>query len=122
MIVASAPAFMQKTAPYSDFTAACHTVKLGMEIEPFQLLSRWQAMGYRLENMVEVPGTMSHRGGIIDIYPPTSDLPARLEFFGNTIDSIRLFDPANQRSLRAVSCHNYRSSHRTINLPGKIAS
>jgi len=103
LIVASAPAFMQKTAPYSDFTAACHAVRLGMEVEPFHLLSQWQAMGYRLENMVEVPGTISHRGGIIDIYPPTSDLPARLEFFGNTVDSIRLFDPANQRSLRAVS-------------------
>lgn len=60
-------------------------------------------MGYRLGNIVEVPGTISHRGGIIDIYPSTSDLPARLEFFGNTIDSIRLFDPAGQRSLRAVS-------------------
>ena len=103
LVVASAPAFMQQTAPYNDFTAACHTISSGMEVEPFQLLSRWQALGYRLESMVEVPGTISHRGGIIDIYPPTSDLPARLEFFGNNVDSIRLFDPANQRSLRTVS-------------------
>ena len=56
-------------------------------------------MGYTLGNIVEIPGTMSHRGGIIDIYPPTSELPARLEFFGNTIDNIRLFDPATQRSV-----------------------
>ncbi|MFC1941118.1 transcription-repair coupling factor [Chloroflexota bacterium] len=103
LIIASAPAFMQKVASYSNFTAAGHTISLGMEVEPFHLLSRWQAMGYRLEDMVEVPGTISHRGGIIDIYPPTSDLPARFEFFGNTVDSIRLFDPANQRSLRTVS-------------------
>ena len=103
LIVTSAPALMQKTTPYSDFTPTCHTIKLGMEAEPFCLLSRWQAMGYRIENIVEVPGSVSHRGGIIDIYPSTSNLPARLEFFGNTIDSIRLFDPANQRSLKAVS-------------------
>ncbi len=103
LIVASAPAFMQKVTTYSDFAAACHSIKLGMEVEPFQLLSQWQAMGYRLEDMVEVPGTISHRGGIIDIYPPNSDWPARLEFMGNTIDSIRLFDPANQRSLKTVS-------------------
>ncbi|MFC1966860.1 transcription-repair coupling factor, partial [Chloroflexota bacterium] len=102
LIVTSAPALMQKVTPYSDFTAAGHSVRLGMEVEPFTLLGRWQAMGYKLEDMVEVPGTMSHRGGIIDIYPPTSDLPARLEFYGNTIDSIRLFDPADQRSLKAV--------------------
>ncbi len=103
LVVASALAFMQKTTPHRDFTAACHTIKQGMDIEPFVLLSRWQAIGYRMENIVEVPGTISHRGGIIDIYPPTSDRPARLEFFGNTIDSIRLFDPASQRSLTTVS-------------------
>jgi len=103
LILASAPAFMQKTAQYSDFTAVGHTIRLGMEVEPFHLLGQWQAIGYRLENMVEVPGVISHRGGIIDIYPPTSDLPARLEFFGNTVDSIRLFDPTNQRSLGPVS-------------------
>jgi len=103
LIVTSAPALMQKTTPYSDFTSTGHTIKPGMDVEPFKLLGRWEAMGYRMENIVEVPGTISHRGGIIDIYPATSNLPARLEFFGNTIDSIRLFDPANQRSLRAVS-------------------
>jgi len=103
LIVTSAPAFMGKTTPHSDFASACHTIKLGMNIEPFHLLSRWGAMGYQVENIVEVPGTISHRGGIIDIYPPTSNLPARLEFFGNTIDSIRLFDPTNQRSQTSVS-------------------
>ena len=103
LIVASASALMTKTPPYNDFAAACHTVKPGMEIEPLNLLGQWERMGYRLESMVEVAGTMSRRGGIIDIYPSTSELPARLEFFGNTVDSIRLFDPASQRSVRAVS-------------------
>ena len=103
LVVASASALMQKTTQYSDFTSTCHAIRLGMEIEPLYLLSQLEAMGYRLENIVEMPGTISHRGGIIDIYPPTSELPARLEFFGNTVDSIRLFDPANQRSQTAVS-------------------
>ncbi len=103
LVVTSAPALMQKTTPHSDFTSACHTVKLGMNIEPFHLLRQWEAMGYRMENMVEMPGTIGHRGGIIDIYPPTSDLPVRLEFLGNTIESIRLFDPASQRSLTSAS-------------------
>ncbi|TRZ50613.1 MAG: transcription-repair coupling factor, partial [Dehalococcoidia bacterium] len=103
LVVTSAPAIMQKITPYSDFIATGHTIKLGMDAEPFNLLSQWEAMGYTIENIVEVPGTISHRGGIIDIYPPTSDLPARLEFLGNTIDSIRLFDPTSQRSLTTVS-------------------
>ena len=103
LVVASAPALMQKTTPYSDFISTCHAIKRGMDIEPLKLLSQWEAMGYRVESLVEVPGTVSHRGGIIDIYPPTSNLPARLEFFGNTVDNIRLFDPVNQRSRTKVS-------------------
>ncbi|OGN99583.1 MAG: hypothetical protein A2Y90_00510, partial [Chloroflexi bacterium RBG_13_52_12] len=102
LVVASAVALMSKTTPYAEFTSTCHTVKLGMNIEPFRLLENWQAMGYRLENIVEMPGTMSHRGGIIDVFPPTAGLPVRLEFFGDSIDSIRTFDPATQRSVGKV--------------------
>jgi len=102
LIVSSAAALMQKVPPFNDFTAAVQTINAGQEVEPFRLLSKWQAMGYRLEEVVEIPGTISHRGGIIDIFPPTDDLPARLEFFGNTIESIRLFDPASQRSQKEV--------------------
>ena len=103
LVVASAPAIMGKTPLHSDFISTCHTIKLGMNIDPLRLLGKWEAMGYRMESMVEVPGTMSHRGGIIDVYPPTSELPVRLEFFGDTIDSIRFFDPVTQRSTDKVS-------------------
>jgi len=99
LVVVSAPALMTKTASFRDFAAACHTIKAGMDIEPYRLLRGWADIGYQTEGVVEVPGTMSHRGGIIDVYPPTSELPARLEFFGNTVESIRLFDPESQRSL-----------------------
>ena len=102
LVVASAAALMSKTTPHSDFVSACYTIKLGMDIPPFDLLARLEAMGYQMENVVEVPGTISHRGGIIDIFPPTSELPVRLEFFGDTIDSIRSFDPATQRSTDVV--------------------
>jgi len=106
LVVTSASVLMGKITSYSDFASTCHIARPGMEIEPFDLLRRWETMGYRMESVVEMPGIISHRGGIIDIYPPTSELPARLEFFGNTVDSIRLFDPVSQRSLRAVSSIN----------------
>ncbi len=102
LILASAPALMSRVPHYHDFASVFHEVEPGMEIEPFRLLQRWEAMGYQTENLVEVPGTVSHRGGIVDIYPPTGELPARLEFFGNNIESIRLFDPVSQRSLKEV--------------------
>jgi len=102
LTITSAPALMQKVAPYRDFTSTHHTIRVGDSAEPLSLLKRWHAMGYRIESTVEVPGAISRRGGIIDIYPPSSDLPARLDFYGDTIDSIRLFDPASQRSLTKV--------------------
>jgi transcription-repair coupling factor (superfamily II helicase) len=103
LVVTSAAALMQKLPLYGEFVSASHTVSVGMEAEPYHLLAKWQAIGYKLESLVEVPGTISHRGGIVDIYPPTSELPARLEFAGNTIDGIRLFDPQTQLSREAMS-------------------
>ncbi len=102
LVVVSAPSLMARLTPHKQFIASCHTIGVGMEVEPLELIKQWQDIGYRLENTVEVPGTVSHRGGIVDIYPPTSEMPARLEFLGNTIDSLRLFDPASQRSLNSI--------------------
>ncbi len=103
LIVSSALAAASKTIPQSKFIAACHTLKVGTSIAPLQLVKKWQDMGYELENIVEVPETISRRGGIVDIFPPNNELPARIEFFGNQIDSIRLFDPKTQRSSSLVS-------------------
>jgi transcription-repair coupling factor (superfamily II helicase) len=102
LVVASAAAIISRTTEQSDFVASNRVIRLGDIIEPFRLLTDCESTGYRLENIVEVPGTMSHRGGIIDIYPPTAESPVRLEFFGDAIESIRTFDPATQRSIDKV--------------------
>ena len=49
--------------------------------------------------LVEVKGEFAHRGDILDIYPLTSDAPIRLDFFGDELDEIRLFDPTSQVSI-----------------------
>jgi transcription-repair coupling factor (superfamily II helicase) len=103
LVVTSALAIMSKTIPQRDFAAACHILKLGMAAEPLELLRRWQGMGYEAEDIVEVPGQMGKRGGIIDVFPPCSQLPVRIEFFGNQIESMRCFDPESQRSTSPVS-------------------
>ncbi len=102
LVVAPTPALMEKTLAREDFASRSHTLEIGMTVEPMELMRRWEGLGYQLEEAVEVPGTMARRGGIVDIYPPFSELPARVEFFGNTIDSIRLFDPREQRSREEV--------------------
>ena len=103
LVIASAAALMQKVAAHGDFASAWDRVEMGAGVEPFGLLRRLQAVGYQMESIVEAPGMVSHRGGIVDVYPPTSRLPVRIEFFGNTVDSLRLFDPQSQRSMKAIS-------------------
>ena len=98
LVVASAAATMSKTTLSRDFASACHIIQMGTKKEPLRLLGEWEAIGYSMESVVELPGTASHRGGITDIWPLTSDFPVRIEFFGDTVDSIRRFDPATQRS------------------------
>jgi len=104
LVVTSALAIMSKTIPQKDFVAACHILKPGMAAaEPMELLHRWQSIGYEAEDVVEMPGQMSKRGGIIDVFPPGSQLPVRIEFFGNQIESMRYFDPESQRSTSLIS-------------------
>ncbi|HEX7364289.1 MAG TPA: transcription-repair coupling factor [Dehalococcoidia bacterium] len=89
--------------PRNKFGTYCHQLEVGMEIDPLRLVTRWQDMGYEFENVVEIPGTVSRRGGIIDLFSPDSEFPFRIELVGNRIESIRLFDPRTQRSLRLAS-------------------
>ncbi|PIZ26678.1 MAG: transcription-repair coupling factor [Chloroflexi bacterium CG_4_10_14_0_8_um_filter_46_9] len=103
LIVASLPAVMNKTTPKEGFVSACHVLKQGMTADPLELLHRWQNIGYEMENMVELPGTMSHRGGIVDIFPPDNNLPVRIEFFGNRVESMRFFSPTDQRSTQFLN-------------------
>ncbi|MBE0415619.1 MAG: transcription-repair coupling factor [Dehalococcoidia bacterium] len=103
LIIASSHALAQKTLSPSDFRSTAHTIWQGMRVNIEELLAKWQDMGYEWEHMVEVPGSFSRRGGIIDIYSHSSDLPARIELFGNNVESIRLFDPATQRSVKLVT-------------------
>lgn len=59
-------------------------------------------MGYHRVNLVETEGQWSKRGDLIDIFPVSAELPVRLEFFGDELESIREFDPVSQRSLDKI--------------------
>ncbi len=103
LIVSSALAAVSRTVSRERFIASRHALRVGMSIDLLQLVARWQAMGYELDNVVEVPGTISRRGGIIDVFSLDCEFPARIEFIGNQVESIRLFDPKTQRSSRLVN-------------------
>ncbi len=86
-----------------------------MRFAPEVMLARWQSMGYQRENAVEVPGTVSRRGGIVDIFSPANEFPARLELIGNQVESLRLFDPVTQRSLKTAPYMDVIPAHELLN-------
>ncbi|MBI5696796.1 MAG: transcription-repair coupling factor [Nitrospirae bacterium] len=81
---------------------AVFKVEWGDEFGLSKLVNRLEKAGYGRSSMVYEPGEYTVRGGIVDFYPPGADAPVRVEFFGDTVESIREFDPETQRSLREL--------------------
>ena len=63
------------------------------------LLAAWVELGYQREPQVDIPGTFSLRGGILDVFPTNAGLPYRVEMWDDEVDTIRRFDPETQRSV-----------------------
>ena len=77
-----------------------HALTKGQRIGSIDgLLSAWVELGYQREPQVEVPGTFSLRGGILDVFPSSAGLPYRVELWDDEVDTIRRFDPESQRSI-----------------------
>lgn len=98
VIVAPVKALMQPTLTSAELRDATILLRRGEQYAPDDLMDRLVELGYRYAPTVEEPGEINRRGGIVDVYPPGDDLPLRIEFFGDEIDSLRRFDPLTQRS------------------------
>ncbi len=99
LVVTSARAFLQKTLPKRRFMTSTRVLRVGQIIDLEKLMEMWLGIGYEETSVVEAAGQFSRRGGIIDIFPVATDLPVRIELFGDEIDTMRTFDPATQRSI-----------------------
>ena len=102
VILASARAIMARTLPKADFVRASRNVDRGMRSEPLALAEQLVQMGYESASSVTAPGQFARRGGILDVWAMQDELPSRLEFFGDEVDSLRRFDPASQRTVIEV--------------------
>ena len=98
VIIAPIKALLQPTLTPHEYAEASVRLRRGDEHALDALVARWVAIGYRTAPTVEEPGELNRRGGIVDIFPPGDELPLRIEFFGDEIDSLRRFDPITQRS------------------------
>jgi transcription-repair coupling factor (superfamily II helicase) len=99
MIVSSVKALMQKVLPPAELRKSLFSLTSGEELNRDPLIRFLQEAGYTPAKIVEEGGDYSVRGAIIDIYAPSYEAPLRLEFEGDRVDSIRLFDPQTQRSI-----------------------
>ena len=91
-------ALMQKLPPWDLFADSVKTITKETPITPDDLVASLVATGYEPASLVTRVGEFSRRGGIIDFFSPLHDSPVRMEFFGDEIESLRVFDPETQRS------------------------
>ncbi|MDR3632823.1 MAG: transcription-repair coupling factor [Isosphaeraceae bacterium] len=97
-VVAPLQALLQPVPTVEALRLASRTVRVGEEF-PIERLTEWMVeRGMSRVEVVEVAGEFSLRGGILDVFPPDSTEPVRIEFFGDEVESIRPFDPETQRS------------------------
>ncbi len=98
VIVASARALMQYTLPAKELRMALRPVRVGAAVRLDLMTQNWVQTGYNPAEVVEEPGTFARRGGIVDIWPPNLTQPVRIDLFGDEVESLRVFDPATQRT------------------------
>jgi transcription-repair coupling factor (superfamily II helicase) len=102
VLVASAKAASVRLHGPERFLNNCLMLKQDEELSPDMMRDYLFDSGYVEDDPVTDPGEFSIRGGILDVFPPHLDKPVRLEFFGDRIESIRVFDADSQRSVGAV--------------------
>ncbi len=98
IVVLPVAALRQYVIPREIFAASRFEVAVGDETGFEALQQRLYELGYHRTDVVAAAGEYAVRGGIVDVWAATSDVPARVEFFGDEIESIRSFDLATQRS------------------------
>ena len=102
VLVASVQALLQHTIAPDDLPAEPRELRVGARLHQDQLLRDLFDLGYSPVTEVAGRGEFARRGGIVDVFPPSMELPIRIEFFGDEIDSLRAFDPTDQRTTGEV--------------------
>ncbi len=98
IVVASVRAMLQRLVPWDEMPPPL-VVRAGAVLDAAATVAALVAAGYRREHQVEHRGEVAVRGGIIDVFPSTSDRPVRIDLWGDEVDRLTVFDVADQRSV-----------------------
>src|ERR1035437_956809 len=102
VLVASVQALLQHTLDPEEIPAQPRRLRVGARVHQDELLRELLALGYEPVTEVAGRGEFARRGWLVDVFPSAAPLPIRIEMFGDEIDSMRVFDPTDQRSLRPI--------------------
>ena len=102
LLVTSAPALIQRVPPKTAVQRAGYSARPGQAVELAELEAYFAVNGYQRASTVSERGEFAIRGGVIDVFPPGAEEPVRLDLFGDTLESIRAFDPETQRSTKQL--------------------
>lgn len=103
IVIATINAATQKTPPKEIIENATLALSPGEVMEMDALTRYLSANGYARSSTVREPGEYAVRGGLVDIFPPGAEEPVRLDFFGDTLESVRAFDAETQRTTKQLS-------------------
>ena len=99
LIVTTIDALMEKLLMPEILAGAGFAVRTGEELDLEQMKRKLVCMGYEAQVQAEQPGQFAVRGGIIDVFCLTEEMPYRIELWGDEVDSVRRFDAGSQRSV-----------------------
>jgi len=102
VVVISAAALLPRLVPPAQLASASMDLAPGVDLGPQLLAEQLIEAGFSREDPVDEHGEFCVRGGIVDVFPPGDAEPLRIEFIGDTVESIRRYDPSTQRSTRTV--------------------
>jgi transcription-repair coupling factor (superfamily II helicase) len=102
VVIATSGALIRKTLTREALLARTLAIAKGDTIDRDGVAARLVAAGFARAPVVEDPGSLAVRGGVLDVFAPLLPYPVRIELFGDEVESLRLFDPQTQRTLREV--------------------
>lgn len=102
IIITDINGYLKKLPSINDFKNNIIKLKIGTDINLKNIVDNLYEIGYEKETLVTKPGEFGVRGFILDIFPLNEENPIRIEFFGDTIESIRYFEVESQKSLENI--------------------
>ncbi|QEE43874.1 transcription-repair coupling factor [Rhizobium sp. WL3] len=102
IVLVTVNAMLQKVAPADVIDSLGFSAKPGNQVRMDDIAARLERNGFDRVATVREVGEFAVRGGILDVFVPGAEEPVRLDFFGDTLESIRSFDPASQRTIGQI--------------------